>query len=235
MSSGLSWKLIFLNAISIVVLSLFSLTVMAQDFWYGPMIEFERPNGADWTLEENQDRITDLVWITRKTTQGIFNIAVEDGYELDVSPIGTEWAYGTLPEVEELEFLQWRAAVNFAPTSMPGEDLVLHLIEEDIYIHVIFSWWQPYSGGGYGYMRSTPGSMSTDDLTPNVKIISDLGAQRLLVSGLNRPTNYSIYSVTGVLVDRGLFNPGEYIDTASLSHGIFVIALDGVGTYNFAQ
>ncbi len=49
----------------------------AQTVWTGPTITFTRPNNVDWNQPENQDRITDTVWITRKNTQGIFNIAQE--------------------------------------------------------------------------------------------------------------------------------------------------------------
>lgn len=235
MFSGISWNRLILRVLSLLSFCLFSLPGMAQDFWYGPMIEFERPNGADWTLEENQDRITDLVWITRKTTQGIFNIAVEDSYELDVSPVGTEWSYGTLQEVEELEFVQWREAVNFAPTSMPGNDLVLHLIEEDIYIQVVFSWWQPYSGGGFGYQRSTPGAMSVSENTHRIQVASDLTTHRLRISGLTQPCAYTIFSVSGGKVEQGFLSGEETIEIESLSRGIYVMALEGVGTYKFAR
>ena len=39
---------------------------------YCESITFEKENYADWTLAENQDRITDNVWITRKNNQSIF-------------------------------------------------------------------------------------------------------------------------------------------------------------------
>ena len=43
-------------------------------------VVFTKPDSADWTLEENQDRITDNVWITRKDIQSLFNIAQEAGF-----------------------------------------------------------------------------------------------------------------------------------------------------------
>ena len=43
-------------------------------------VVFTKADSSDWTLEENQDRITDNVWLTRKHTQSIFNIAQEAGY-----------------------------------------------------------------------------------------------------------------------------------------------------------
>jgi len=57
-------------------------------------VTFEKENYADYTLPENQDRITDNVWITRDNDEGLFNAATEayyedEGYE---GPDGTEWA-----------------------------------------------------------------------------------------------------------------------------------------------
>ena len=57
---------------------------------------FSKPDSADWTLEEYQDRITHNVWITRKHNQSLFNIAQEDGYSSsNGSPVGTLWANTT--------------------------------------------------------------------------------------------------------------------------------------------
>ena len=37
----------------------------AQTDWTGREITFTKPDGADWQLPENQERITDNVWTTR--------------------------------------------------------------------------------------------------------------------------------------------------------------------------
>ncbi len=65
----------------------------AGTVWTGPEIAFTKPDGANWTLPENQDRITDNIWITRQNFGGIYNIAVERFY-VGFSPADTEWAYG---------------------------------------------------------------------------------------------------------------------------------------------
>ena len=38
------------------------------------IVYFTKENNADWTLEENQDRISETVWLTRANNQGLFNI-----------------------------------------------------------------------------------------------------------------------------------------------------------------
>ena len=51
----------------------------------------------------NQDRITDNVWITRGNNGGqIYNAAKESNDNKTQSPIGTQWALGTLDKVNDL-------------------------------------------------------------------------------------------------------------------------------------
>lgn len=123
--------------------------------WNGSLITFEKSDGADPTSEANQDRLTSKVWITRGNDGGqIYNIAKENTSDKDNSPIGTEWAIGTLDQIESLSFNKFRVAVG-NPKDVIGKDLVLHLIEEDIYLSVKFSSWSSGQKGGFAYSRST--------------------------------------------------------------------------------
>ncbi len=127
----------------------------SQTVWDGPPTIFTKANGADWNLEANQDRITDVVWITRKTSAGIFNIAIEGGYS-DKSPADTEWAYGSAADWRNLTFQTWVEWHGFCPPCTVGEDAVVHLVSEDIYIDITFlSWTCCGEGGGFSYERST--------------------------------------------------------------------------------
>ena len=68
--------------------------------WSGNSINFEKLDGADPNLESNQDRITDNVWITRGNDGGqIYNIAKENSSDKNTSPIGTEWAVGSVDDL----------------------------------------------------------------------------------------------------------------------------------------
>ncbi len=121
---------------------------------------FTKANGADWTLEANQDRITDNVWITRKANQGLFNIAAETGYtgsyDDSPSPQGTLWAYGTAADYENLTFDTWSNTHGGTPPNMVGEDMVMYLADDNLYIDVRFtSWTQSSSGGGFSYIRGS--------------------------------------------------------------------------------
>ena len=56
---------------------------------------FTKDDYADPLLEENQDRITASVWLTRGDNQPLFNAAFENEYEgEEISPYGTLWMRG---------------------------------------------------------------------------------------------------------------------------------------------
>ncbi len=124
--------------------------------WSGPSISFEKLEGSDPSLEENQDNITALVALTRGNDGGqIFNAVSESSSDKANSPAGTEWAIGTTDNLESLNFQRFRTAVG-EPKSIVGEDLVLRLVEENIYIDIRFTSWSQGRLGGFAYERSTP-------------------------------------------------------------------------------
>lgn len=126
----------------------------ALQVWSGRTFTFTRADGADWTQAVNQDRITPLVWITRKNSQGIFNIAQETGYTAP-SPAGTEWATGDAVNHASLTFLPWVQWAQNNPPGTIGVNAVVHLIAEDIYLDIRFDSWTGSSlGGGFSYTRA---------------------------------------------------------------------------------
>jgi hypothetical protein len=124
--------------------------------WGGERIIFTKADGADPTLAENQDRITDNVWITRGNEGGqIYNAVERDSASKADSPLGTLWALGTTAELSELTFAPFRVAVG-SPKQVPGKDLVLFLVEDRVFIDVRFRSWSQEKRGGFSYERSTP-------------------------------------------------------------------------------
>lgn len=133
---------------------------MTAVVWTGDTVTFTKENGADPTLEENQDRITDDVWITRGNTGGqIYNAVTESEADKDVSPAGTLWAVGTTANLSDLSFTTFREAVNPQPQDIVGIDLVMVVLGEDenIAIDVTFTNWTMgnQNGGGFAYERSS--------------------------------------------------------------------------------
>lgn len=137
-----------------------SLSAGAAEFWTGPRLTFSKANSANPLLPENQDRVTDQIWITRGTSGGIFNARSESGYDFEgfTSPAGTEWAFNrTLAGgIEGVQFQPWALAANKNPPATVGVNAVMHLVAEDIYIDVTFTAWQVNCCGGFAYQRSTP-------------------------------------------------------------------------------
>ena len=143
------------NYLLIMLMAFAPCTILrAQTIWTGETLTFSKANYADWTLEQNQDRLTDNVWITRKNNQGIFNIAQETGWNgANGGPIGTEWALGTTDNLGSLTFDTLMATVGGSlGSNLVGQDLVLHLVDDDVYLNIKFtSWTASDVGGGYSY------------------------------------------------------------------------------------
>ena len=123
--------------------------------WSGERITFTKADGADPTAPENQDRITENVWITRGNDGGqIFNINARDDFDKAASPVGTLWAVGTTDDLPNLDFAPFREAVG-SPRTVAGKDLVMYLVEEQAYVDVRFVSWSKQKKGGFSYERST--------------------------------------------------------------------------------
>ena len=129
--------------------------VSSATIWNGEKITFTKIDGADPTDEANQDRINSKVWITRGNNGGqIYNIKTETNESKYSSPSGTEWSIGTTNVLSTLVFDNFRTAVS-KPKNVVGKDLVLHLIEDDIYLDIKFTSWSQNKAGGFSYERST--------------------------------------------------------------------------------
>lgn len=124
--------------------------------WTGTPTTFTKANGADPTQPENQDRLTDNVWITRGNSGGeIYNAQSENARIKNNSPQGTLWAEGSIDDIDNLTFATFRQAVG-KPKNVVGKDLVLFLVADNTYVSVTFTSWTSRRGGGFAYTRSTP-------------------------------------------------------------------------------
>jgi hypothetical protein len=126
----------------------------ATEIWNGPLMTFTNLAGSDPNQPSSQDRITLDVWLTRGPTRGLYNAALESGYS-SLSPVGTEWAYGELPDYAALTYQTWVVWNGKQPPTMVGRDAVLHIIPDDIYLAIQFTSWN-IGSGGFSYSRSTP-------------------------------------------------------------------------------
>lgn len=127
----------------------------ARDIWSGANIIFEKAADSSPMEASNQDRITDNVWITRGNEGGeIYNAKSEEESVKGESPKGTQWAVGSINDIDNLSFTSFRDAVD-KPKEVVGKDLVLFLTQEEVFISVKFTEWQEGKGGGFAYERSS--------------------------------------------------------------------------------
>jgi hypothetical protein len=108
-----------------------------------------------YPFPDNQDSLTPSVALTRGSTRGLFNAALENGFTDFTSPLNTEWAYGSLSNYSALVYTDWEDLSSQRPPDLVGKDAVLHLISDDIYLSIQFTSWEQRSGG-FSYIRSTP-------------------------------------------------------------------------------
>jgi hypothetical protein len=229
--------------------ALFSSSILVgQTFWNGPKITFTKAANADWTLEENQDRITDSVWITRQTMWSIYNIqkgeisSFTDCQENPGQPYDTEWAYGTIADgVENLTFDNFLGPnfVNCAPgepsTSPVDKDAVLHLISEDIYIDIKFLDWGigGNGGGSFSYERTTDPFVSVHSIQPEntASVFPNPVKDELFVAGLSteKPADFQVYDTMGRMVQSGQVAPQQGVAVANLANGIYYLHLPTEG------
>jgi hypothetical protein len=229
----------FLTLITFSALSIGNLK--AQTIWTGPTTTFTKVNNADWTLEANQDRITSNVWLTRENNQGIFNIKIEgagDACDSDV-PGDTEWTYGTTANYSSLTYqtLGNLIGCNFS-NIVDGQDMVVHLITDDIYIDIKFlSWTSGGAGGGFSYERSTDQTLGTDnfELENTIKLFPNPSSEFIQVSGLTTKVDYTIYNILGEEIKKGIISDEEEIDVKNLNSGLYFLRLDNRNTIKFMK
>ena len=160
----------FIRSLSAVIFAfpLASVSFGTPTVWNGPSVSFSKPAFANETLAQNQDRITDNVWLTRAAVQGLFNIKTESFYTHNLSPSDTEWAHGTTANYSSLIYTDWETWTGGIPNvpNIVGQNAVVHLITDDIYLDLNFTSWGVGSAGGgsFSYDRSTapvpePGSL----------------------------------------------------------------------------
>jgi len=141
----------------------------AQTAWSSSngTITFSKAGSVDWTLAANQDRISDSVWITRASSQRIFNIRKENVSSTN-SPYGTLWAFGTTDSFATLTYKTFTSLSVNDPQSLIGKNLVLQLVAEKIYIDVKFlTYGSSSSGGTFSYVRAvSSGVTSVKDIAP---------------------------------------------------------------------
>lgn len=199
--------------------------VHSQTIWTGETITFTKADYADWSSEFNQDRISESVWITRKNNQGLFNAYAESNYVSNYSPKDTEWAFGTTENLVNLNFSSWEETNESNPPGMINQDMVLYLVNEDIYVDIKFtSWTGGNSGGGFSYERASDPINNNNVNNDNIiQILPNPCREMIQVTGLTKTSNYQIYNSYGSIIDAGTISNNDQLDIQNLKSGSYFI------------
>lgn len=123
--------------------------------WIGPDTTITKASGADPSDVQNQDRITDNVWLTRGNNGGqLYNAKVQNFSDKFSSPKGTLWAEGDISNIDNLDFKTFREAV-VKPKNAVGKKYVVFLEQDTIYLSLTIKAWSNRKSGGFSYSRST--------------------------------------------------------------------------------
>ncbi len=155
----------------------------------------------------------------------------------------TEWAFGTISDgVSSLTFTTWGVAhtdeTGGNPPSLVNQDMVLHLITDDIYIDIKFlSWSSGGSGGGFSYERSTDQNLSTNEFesSHSVKLFPNPSNDFIQFSGLSKKENYAIYNIIGTKITNGKVFNDEKVDVLNLTKGLYFLKFDNGNTIKFIK
>lgn len=204
---------------------LVSKLVVAQTTWNGPTMTFTKTDNADPTLAENQDQITSNVWLTRGNSGGqLYNAKTESDSSKSTSPDDTQWALGTTSNIGTLTFSTFRGTSK--PQDAVGQNMVLHLVTDDIYIDIKITSWTSgsNSGGGFSYERSTDPNLSIVDYEmPKLSLYPNPSTSFLRISGLKAAEPYCIYSILGGKTQSGIITENQEIDVNRLQTGIYML------------
>jgi hypothetical protein len=145
----------WLIAILVLLMSGLAQKTSASTLWTGANTNFTQ-SGSNFV----DVLVPGAVSLCRNVTQWLFNPAGGDQGPAAGTPTDTEWAFGTLANYASLGYQSFDSLRNGdLSTLLPGNPMVVHLINEDIYLSLTFSVW-PQHGGFFAYTRSTPNSIA---------------------------------------------------------------------------
>jgi len=213
-----------------VHLPLYFIILLNGDMLKADSVVFTKPDSADWTLEEYQDRITDNVWITRKHNQSLFNIAQEDSYSgSNGSPVGTLWAGTSTTNANTGNYTNFVTMHGGSPQLIIGDTISLYLPDDNLYFDITFlSFSGSNSGGGFSYIRTPVSSLDLDQpvnpdgFTLNNNYPNPFNPLTTFTYTLPMavPVTLKVYDINGREIlnkNEGIKSPGMHYVTLSLS------------------
>jgi hypothetical protein len=174
----------------------------AATLWTGPAIRFTQ------TASSRSDVVVaGKVVLTRGSNQVLYNTAAGETSAASTSPRDTEWAFGALADYSNLTY-QTMGSMRDGDLAgvILNKPMVMHLVNEDIYLSVEFSAWGQHGAGGFSYTRSTPAVA----VAPSVSLTSpSAGATFAAPASIALAANASGGTVTNVQFFAGAISLGN--------------------------
>lgn len=217
---------------------------LSQNIWTGEKITFAKGNFDDPLVESSQDRITDLVWITRGNSNVLFNAKTEPSADMSGfnSPEDTEWAEGTTNDLNNLVFTDFKNAAPKEGTSprvkdMVGRNYVLHLVTDDIYIDLKMLSWRSggNGGGGFSYERSTNQNLSNNSNNTSPILKANYVNHHLELKNTSKYSKYKILDISSKIIVSSEFNGGKSISVNNLKPGLYFLVIDDKTSTKFIK
>ena len=196
-------------------------------------ITFTKNNNTDETLEQNQDRISSTVWLTRGSGGGLYNIQNESSYTPGTSPAYTEWAIGTTAQIQNDETLNFDSFRDFNGDTKNrpplNTDLVLKLTngtsdtsDDKFYDIKFLSWSVGRAGGGRGgfsYQRATAPLLSIDAISNAITIYPNPTTSVVYIEG---GKDYAI-EVFDILGNKVMQLTGNAVNMKHLARATYIM------------
>ena len=183
-------------------------------FGYG-QYTFTKNANTDPSLKENQDRISDKVWLTRGNQYGIYN-AYDQTSAKNQPTSGIELALGNFEELSQLNFetiSQWGKKFK---GNWLNKNLVLKLTETNEYYSFIMTSWE--KRGGFSYTRSST-ALSINDNSNTLTVYPNPTTSILIIEG-NIEYQIKVYDLLG---NKVLETQGNSINMEHLSTATYIV------------
>ena len=174
----------------------------AAILWTGPDTNFTQ--SASNFVDE---LVPGAVSLCRNNTQWLFNPDAGEQGPGPNTPTDTLWAFGTLDNYAALSYAPFATYRNGDLSGvLVGNPMVVHLINEDIYLSLTFTAW-PMGGGFFAYTRSTPPAGAT---VPTVTITNPVSGAVFAA-----PANVKI-GATATVAGGSVTNVAFFANTTSV-------------------
>ncbi len=151
--------------LAVFLAAILQASAQPNTYWTGPVITFN--HDADTTTADmlttnhvGADAVNN-VWLTRSTSEPLYNTAAEGIWDPSVSPANTLWAVasGDLTDAASLTYDTFANVVgqpHNSPKYNVGTTFFVEIVSDHIYLTLTLTSWGSANGGSFSYTRSTP-------------------------------------------------------------------------------